>query len=780
MKSTRNRSSVLRTGRFILSAAKRSVTERFRSGELKWDLGLRKLWPEWKDFFSVDGIREDLLSGLILSSVAIPLSLAIALESKVDPGAGLVSAIVAGIVCALFGGSKFSVSGPANAMPILIAYTVEQFGVQGLLFVGIVCGVLQILGGLIGLGKLFRYIPFPLVAGFTAGIGAIIFVGQLPRALGLEAPPAGDIWTVLSHLGQELHDSKPLTVVIALITIAISQLLPKMYPKLPASLLAIVVPTVLVSFAEWNVPTIGVTPHNLPWPHFPGVPSQGIGGILEASILIFGLASLETLLTSSAIDRLVPGEKHDPDQELIGQGLGNVAVALFGGIPVTGVIARSTLNVKSGAKSRRASIFHALFIWIVIVGMASWIDAIPIAALSGILLSIALNMMNPKSLFKMWKNTPAESIVYWVTFATVVLVDLVAGAQMGIFAALLLALWNLGKAQVFFHATGSESMHRVSLAGNLTFLSTRNFDFLRKKVARMGQLASLVIDMGEVRLIDSTGAAFLIDFIKELNSKGIKVVLKSLNRDCRDVLSSADSEGVTRGSFVTSESDIANVLDSTDSYSPRSRLLFGVEQYRKERRKAYEELFNQLGQQQKPHTLFITCSDSRINPTLITSSEPGELFIVRNVGNIIPPLGADQMPAEGAAVEFALGALGVRQIILCGHTRCGALKGAFDGIDSKKFPSVAKWVEPVVRERKLYPDINDPEMFTRVHVIEQAKNLLTYPVVDQMVREEKLSIHCWIYDVQSGEFFEWTGQGREFLTVGPNSLHGNLGDIFKV
>jgi carbonic anhydrase len=251
--------------------------------------------------------------------------------------------------------------------------------------------------------------------------------------------------------------------------------------------------------------------------------------------------------------------------------------------------------------------------------------------------------------------------------------------------------------------------------------------------------------------------------MKEMKDRGVRVILKSLNREAREVLSSVDSEKLAGDIHVTSESESAEALREKKGYSSRSRLLFGVERYRGERKKAYEELFDQLGEQQKPHTLFITCSDSRINPTLITSSEPGELFIVRNVGNIVPPLADDDTPAEGAALEFALGALGVEEIIICGHTRCGAIKGVFQGVDSTAFPSVAKWVAPVASEREKYPQIVDPEEFVKVHVIEQARNALSYPIVRKKIREGQVRIHCWIYDVVFGEFLEWTGKGTEFV-----------------
>jgi carbonic anhydrase len=276
---------------------------------------------------------------------------------------------------------------------------------------------------------------------------------------------------------------------------------------------------------------------------------------------------------------------------------------------------------------------------------------------------------------------------------------------------------------LFFQNTEKQEIIRASFSGNITFMASKNFELLTKRVRSVPLVKAVVIDLGDVRMLDTTGASMLLQFVKEMKEKSVRIILKSLNRESRDVLGRVDVDKIAQECHVASESEIAETLLNEKVYDPREALLFGIERYRKERKKAYADLFDQLGQAQKPHTLFITCSDSRINPSLITSSEPGEMFIVRNVGNIVPAMGTDDTPAEGAAIEFALGALGVEEIIICGHTRCGALKGVFQGIDPKVFPNVAKWVEPIGTERKKHPGITDPEEFVKVHVIEQKEEV---------------------------------------------------------
>ena len=737
-------------------------------------LGLRAVLSEWKALFTWQGLPQDLRAGLLVSGAAVPLSLAIALGSEVDPEMGLLSAVVGGVLCSLFGGARLAVSGPANSMLVLIAVILSKAGVAGLFFTGFCCGVLQLLIGSLGLGRYVRYIPLPLVAGFTAGLGVIIFVGQLPRALGLPVPPAGDVLSVVTHLGSLLHESQPQVLLVALTAVLVAQAVPRLYPKIPGSFCALLVSTLLVVLANWEIPQIGHFSGSFSWPRLPGLPEAGKFELVEMAVLLFALASLESRLASIAIDKLIPGEKNDSNQEMIGQGLGNVVVACFGGIPVTGVLARTVLNIRGGACTRRAAVFHGVFVFLALVFLRPLLSHIPIAALSGVLLSIAINMINPREIVQIWRTAPVEAIVYWVTLVTVVLVDVMAGVQMGILAALLIAIWNLGRAKLFFQNADKQEIIRASFTGNITFMATKSFDGLIKKVRSVPVVKAVIVDLGEAKILDSSGASMLIEFIKEMKEKNIRIILKSLNRESREILGRVDVEQVTKSCHATSESEVAEALLNEKVYDPREALLFGVERYRKERKKAYEELFDQLGEAQKPHTLFITCSDSRINPSLITSSEPGELFIVRNVGNIIPAMGTDDTPAEGAAIEFGIGALGVEEVIICGHTRCGALKGAFQGIDPKVFPSVAKWVEPIAAERKKHPSVSDPEEFVKIHVVEQARNVLGYPIVRKKISEGQLRVHCWIYDVAAGEFLEWTGKDFEFVPLGPDSLHGNI------
>lgn len=407
---------------------------------IKYDLGIRGLLPEWKKIFESQYFKEDLIAGLIVACIAIPLSLAIALASNVPPAMGLITAIIAGIVCAFFGGTTLAVSGPAAAISVLIASNVDKFGLKSLVIIGLICGVLQIFSGMIGLGRIMKFVPVSVIGGFTAGIGAIILIGQLPRALGLHIPNQENLIDTIVQISYSLKQVDFGSIVLAIIAFSIIQFLPKVTNKLPSPLFAVIVPTILMFVFPFDkVDLIGKIPRSLPLPSVPSLSSENFLALFFAGVTVYFLASLETLLSSSAVDKIVKVQKHDPNQELIGQGLGNMASALFGGIPVTGVIARTALNIKVGAKTRRASIIHSLVLVMSVFIFAPLIQYVPIPALAGILISVALHMLDIKGFFALFRIDKFDAYVFLVTFIMMIYTNLLIGIQTGLIAAILLA-----------------------------------------------------------------------------------------------------------------------------------------------------------------------------------------------------------------------------------------------------------------------------------------------------------------------------------------------------
>ncbi|MDC0713947.1 SulP family inorganic anion transporter [Stigmatella sp. ncwal1] len=736
------------------------------ASKLRFDLGIRSLLPEWKALFSPKYLREDTRAGLTVAAIAIPFSLSIALASGVSPQMGLVTAIIAGVMCSLFGGTPLTVSGPAVAMSVLIANAVQQYGLGGVLIIGLLVGLLQILTGVLGLGKIIRFVPLPVVSGFTAGIGAIILIWQLPRAFGLASPDQGHVVEMLTHLGPLIHEFQPAALLLATLTLAISLLMPRVWPRVPAPLIAIITATVLNAVLGLEAATVGEMSRFLPLPRLPTLPEGNLMPLLGTALIVYALASLEALLAGAAVDRLVKDLRHDPDQEMVGQGLGNAVVALFGGIPVTGVTVRSATNALAGARTRRASIIHSVVLLAVLVLFAPLLGYIPIASLAGVLLFRALRMLHPRELMTLWKVSRMDAAVYAVTFMVIVLVDFTVGVQAGILAALAIAAIRLGQTQGGLLQRETPGSYRVVLSGPLTFMSSSKLDTLRTQSTRMDRSRGVVIDMTAVTAVDASGADMLIGLVNDLLDADIKVALQGLQPEFQRALRSQAHGEALQPLFALTETDVVAILQGTGYHSARERLVHGVEQFRQDGLRRYGPLFDRLAEGQAPHTLLITCADSRINPNLITSTDPGELFIVRNVGNLVPPASSPASVAVASAVEYAVNVLKVTDIIVCGHSACGAMTALIARKPPQGLPSVAAWLKEAEPVLKHLPEDCSAEDAAKQSALAQVENMLGYAGMREKVDAGEIRISAWFYDVAHSELLEWSPSAGRYLPLG--------------
>lgn len=746
---------------------------------VRWDLGLSRLRPEWAKLLRGEHLRADLVAAVSVALLAIPLSLAIALASGAPPAAGLASAIVAGMVAAWFGGTPLAVTGPAAAMAVLIMNVIEHHGLGGLLVITLVVGALQLVTGMLGFGRVARLVPLPVVEGFTAGIGAIILVGQLPRALGLKPPEESHVIDVITHIGELFHESKPSSLVVALGALALCLLAPRVHKRLPGPLLAVILPSVAVILLDLDMPRVGSVPRTLA-PHWPSFDLQW-SALFSPVLMVFALASLESLLSAAAVDKLSHGgTRHDPDQEFIGQGLANIAAGLFGGLPVTGVIARSALNVQAGAKTRRSAFLHALFVFGLVLGVAPLIELIPVAALAGVLMSVALRMLDPRALIALYRTSRADAAVYAITFLLMVLLDLIQGVQWGLGAAFVVAAaWTTRNHAQLLRSEG-KGVNRLVLEGSLTFLSAMQFETLRSEALQVPRGGTVILDLSEVTHVDASGAESVIDFADFLLDRGVKIFLLGLRGDVRQRVLSSDHEGHIAPHIVESEGAISKLLP-LDGTGDQQRLSHGVASYQRMHKPRYQELFRSLANSQKPHTLFIACADSRIVPNLITTTDPGELFILRNVGNMVPPWSHREAPASAAGVEYAVGVLGVSDVVVCGHSGCGAI-GALRRPDSvpEHLDSLLAWLNEA-SARKLcdhVPSDVEDDQVARMNVLLQLENLRTYRVVRERESTDELRLSAWFFDIGSGEIERydttrkvWQRMGERLSTTEPPVTH---------
>ncbi|APR88207.1 Carbonic anhydrase [Minicystis rosea] len=742
------------------------------------DLGVRHLLPEWRALLRPEHLREDVIAGLTVACIAVPLSLAIALASGVPPVVGLVTAIVAGIVCALFGGTTLAVSGPAAALAVLVASIVQKHGMGALLVVVLCCGLLQIASGALGLGRIIRLVPVSVVEGFTAGFGALLVIGQLPRVLGLPAPPQDRVIDVITHIGELLHQARPVSVLIALGTLGLVFGFSRLNRRIPAALFAVAIPTIIVAALGIKTETIEEIPRSLPPLHLPAMPPGAAWGtIFGAAFLAYALTSLESLLSSSAIDKLrKQDERHDPDQEMIGQGLGNVASALAGGILVSGVIVRSALNVQAGARTRRAAIIHALALLAVVFLFAPVMSRIPVAALAGVLLSVAFRMLDPRKLVALARVSPSDAAVYAITFAVMVFADLAEGVQWGLVAALAIAALRLGQTGSRLQERGS-APSRLELTGPITFLASLEMEALQKRIREARRGSSLVLDATGATAIDATGAEMLVDLVTAMKQRDLSVALYGLRPDLMARAIAADHGGALAGVVADTEADIAAICSpETAPLSTRQRLVAGVDRYRRDHLPRYTKLFERLAEKQTPHTMLITCADSRIQPALMTSTDPGELFIVRNVGNMVPPYSEEHPPPAGSALEYAVGVLGVKAIILCAHSRCGAIH-ALTHPDTvpPTLGSLRAWLDDTQARRMVatLPSDMSQDDVARLNALLQLDHVRTFPLVRERVEAGTLRLYAWFFDVASGEIEEWSADGKRWRKLTDEEVHAS-------
>ncbi len=755
-----------------------------------FDLGLKKLLPEWRALLTTRDLFNDLTASLAVTCIAIPLSLAIALASGVPPEVGLISAIIAGIVCALWGGVPLAVSGPAAAMAVLIASVANDFGLTGLLMVGLGCGLLQLISGVFGFGKLIRFIPVPVIMGLTSGMGALILISQFPRILGLPAPINNDFIGVIFHVNTLISETNISAFFLAAGTFFILFFLSPIWPRLPGPLLAIAIPSALAYYLRLHVDMLGNISTNLFTPKLPFFTGNFTAwfDLITTTFVVYAIASLETLLSSNAVDQLAKNKPHDPNQELIGQGLGNIVVSLFGGIPITAVIARSAVNVEAGAKTRRSSIFHSILLLATIYFFTPLMSHIPIAVLAGLIVTIALRMCAPYEFLQLWHRARREATIYLITFFMIVILGLLFGIQVGIIAALLFSALRLSHINIRLHIN-QYGPAQLSLEGACTFLCARKINKYETKLAATHLPSGLIIDLSRLQALDSAGAKHLIHMVEHLEAKRIKSVLYVTDPDHTATL--VRTKPTIISCITTNELGMETILGIQEQHQQLifDRVLYGIEKFKQNLQPKHKSLFSSLAKAQKPHTLFITCSDSRIDPNLITSTQPGELFIVRNVGNIVPPFGLNGTPAEGAAIEYALGVLNVNQIIICAHSECGAIEqivsGAiFSAENQKKYPCVASWLSLLNQLRPHFKQNISSEQAAKLNASLQLTHLKTYPIIQEKISTGALKLKALFYDIGKADIQMWDevlgkyvviGESTEPLVFGANRIKGLTG-----
>lgn len=396
-----------------------------------------KLFEVLKNY-SKKQLVSDLVAGIIVAIIALPLSIALAIASGVSPERGLYTAIVAGFVIAFLGGSRVNISGPTAAFAAIVAGIVAQHGIEGLAIATVMAGVILLLMGLLRLGSLIKYIPETITVGFTSGIAITIVIGQIKDFLGLSfAPGTNAVEAVekLEAIAKSITTFNPLALVTGIVALAILIVWPKISKKIPGSLIAVLVLTVVVALAGLSVNTIGdlyTISASLPPFSLPKIDAQKIVDLIPSAFTIAILAAIESLLSCVVSDKMID-DTHNSNTELIAQGAGNICSALFGGIPATGAIARTAANVKNGGRSPISGMVHALVLLLVLVVLMPYAAFIPMPVIAAVLFMVAYNMSEWRHFVSICKKAPIyETLVLVLTFVLTVVFDLVVAIAVGL------------------------------------------------------------------------------------------------------------------------------------------------------------------------------------------------------------------------------------------------------------------------------------------------------------------------------------------------------------
>lgn len=494
--------------------------------------------------------RRDLLAGLTVAIVALPLALGFGVSSGLGAEAGLATAVIAGALAAVFGGSNLQVSGPTGAMTVVLVPIVAEHGASGVLTVGLMAGVMLVALALLRAGKYMQYVPAPVVEGFTLGIACVIGLQQIPNALGVPKPE-GDRVLVVTWRALEEFAKKPnwTALAFAVAVAAVMLIGARWRPTIPFSILAVIAATVVAQVAGLDAAKpIGDLPSGLPAPSLSFLDPGSLGTLLAPAVAVAALAALESLLSASVADGMTVGQKHDPDRELLGQGVANIAAPLFGGVPATGAIARTAVNVRTGASSRLAALTHAAILAVIVFAAAPLVSKIPLAALAGVLLATAIRMVEVGSLRAMAKATRSDALILVLTAVATLALDLVYAVIIGLVVAGTLALRAVAKQarldQVPLdrgdhsaeeHALLAEHIVAYRIDGPLFFAAAHRFLL---ELAEVADVRVVILRMSRVTTIDATGALVLKDVVEKLNRRGIAVMTSGIRPGQRQVLDS--------------------------------------------------------------------------------------------------------------------------------------------------------------------------------------------------------------------------------------------------
>lgn len=526
----------------------------------------------------------DLAAGVVVGVVAIPLAMAFAIAAGAKPEQGLYTAVVAGLVVTLFGGSRVQIAGPTGAFAVLLAGVTARYGLAGLQTVTLLAGAILIVFGLARLGSVIKYIPESVVLGFTAGIAIVIFVGQWPNFFGIDAPGGEHFASKLVAMLAELPDLHPTTALLGLASVLVIVAWPRLpvLGAVPAPLVALVGGTAFVALAHpEGVATIGSAfgglPQGLPSLTPPQLALADLPELVRPAFAIALLGAIESLLSATVADGMI-GTRHDANQELLGQGAANMAAALFGGFAATGAIARTATNIRHGGRGPIAGVAHVLTVLLVLLVLAPLASSVPLASLAAILFVVAFNMSDIGHVVAVARKAPRSDVaVMFVTMGLTVLTDLVVAVEVGVILALLNFFRRMTAAvgvsvvdadEIEQHAPANmkvpDDVLVYTIDGPFFFGAVEQFE--AALLHTHTEPSAIVVSLERVPFVDLTALASLIDTIARLRKHGVLVLLCCANESVADRLHKA---GVTEDMELPATASLAKAITAASAQSAR-------------------------------------------------------------------------------------------------------------------------------------------------------------------------------------------------------------------
>ncbi len=697
-------------------------------------------------------LRYDLPASLVVFLVALPLSLGIAVASGAPVLAGLIAAAVGGIIAGAIGGSPLQVSGPAAGLTVIVAGLVAEFGWKVTCAITVCAGILQVLFGLSRIARAALAISPVVVHAMLAGIGITIALQQVHVLLGGSSHSSA--WANVTDLPSQLMSAHGPGLFLGALVIAILvgwRWVPARLRKVPGPLVAIVGVTALSVVAAFDVPRIQLDGSLLDAFALPGLPEGNWGAFATGVLTVALIASVESLLSAVSVDRMHTGPRTDFDRELIGQGAANIASGAVGGLPVTGVIVRSSTNVAAGAKTRASAILHGVWILVFAVPFAGLAQLIPSAALAGLLIVIGIQLV--KTAHIRTARRTGDLAVYVVTVLCVVFLNLLEGVLIGLALAVALTVWRVVRVKIAAEEV-SENQWRVDIEGSCTFLSLPR---LTSALATVPGGADVTVELS-VDFLDHAAHEAIEEWRRQHETTGGTVHLHDLG--AVEMGSAVDGPPERGFTPFDKRSGVAPWSSWQQKHVPS--MLHGLANYHRRTAPALRPHLKELADAQQPETLFLTCADSRVVPNVITSSGPGDLFTVRNVGNMIPA--GQQDSSVEAAIAFAVDQLGVSSIVVCGHSSCGAMKALLHGAPDDKH--LKSWLahgnptleafrggsHPVARSAAA-AGFGEADQLSMVNIAVQVQTLAQHPLLKAHPEIEVIGL---FYDIASADVLRVT------------------------